>query len=266
MYTALDLTGKVAVITGGAGGIGQSTAELFVGRGARVAIADIAYDAAVAVAGRLGEAALAVELDLTNEESVAACVTTIVARFGRIDILVNNATATGRELVENDGVLGNMPTALWDQMFEVNCRGTMLITRETLPHLIEAKGSIVNTVAGLGLQGHIRQTAYGSTKAALIQLTRSIATAYGPHGVRCNAVAPGLVLTPTVAKDFPASWRKLVEDETPRGIAGAPEDVAESIAFLASDAARNITGHTLVSDGGVSIHVPGLAAYRAAFG
>ena len=97
-------------------------------------------------------------------------------------------------------------------------------------------------------------------------MTRSVATAYGRKGVRCNAVAPGLVLTETVAKDFPAAMRKLVEDETPRDRVGAPEDIAEAVAFLASDAARNITGQTLVADGGVSIHIPGFTAYRNAFG
>ena len=130
--------------------------------------------------------------------------------------------------------------------------------------LIESKGSIIYTVSGLGLQGHVRQTAYGATKAALIQLTRAVATTYGAKGVRCNAVAPGLVLTETTAKEFPAHWRKNVEDETLRGISGAPEDIAEPVAFLASDAARNITGQTLASDGGVSIHVPGYSAYSKA--
>lgn len=263
MYDALSLEGKVAIITGGAGGIGKATANLMAQRGARVAIADINIAGARTVAMQIGVAAVAVELDLADEASIAKAVKQVVDTFGRIDILHNNAAIAG-EVVAADGSLGDMQTSVWDQIFSVNCRGTMLMTRECLPYLIETKGAIVNTVSGLGLQGHVRQTAYGATKAALIQLTRSIATTYGARGVRCNAVAPGLILTPTTAKDFPSHWRENVEGETPRGTVGAPEDVAEPVAFLASDAARNITGQTLVSDGGVSIHVPGFAAYSRA--
>jgi NAD(P)-dependent dehydrogenase (short-subunit alcohol dehydrogenase family) len=267
MFDALRLDGKVAIITGGAGAIGSVTAEIMVGRGARVAIADIAMDRAEAVASKLGDAALAVELDLANEESIVACVKKVADHFGRIDILVNNAAAGGQDLVENDGLVGDMPNWVWDRTFAVNCRGAMIITRETLPHLLKTKGNIINTVSGLGLQGHVKQVAYGATKAAIVQLTRSIATGYGRQGVRCNAVAPGLIMHEAIRKDFPEKWRKLVDDETPRaGGAGTPEDIAEPIAFLASEAARNITGQTLVSDGGVSIHVPGFTAYAEAFG
>lgn len=266
MYKALSLEGKVAVITGGAGGIGRATVELMIGRGARVAIADIDVDRAQAVAAQFGDAALAIEMDLTNEASIKAMVKCAVEHFGRIDILHNNATAVGAELVDADRGIGEMPTWAWDTFFNVNCRGTMIVSREVLPHLIKTRGAIVNTVSGLGLQGNIRFAAYGATKAALIQMTRSIATAYGRRGVRCNAVAPGLVLTETVAKTFPPQMLKLVEDETLRDRVGAPEDIAEAVAFLASDAARNITGQTLVADGGVSIHIPGFSAYLSAFG
>lgn len=265
MYDALSLEGKVAIITGGAGGIGQVTARIMAGRGARVAIVDIDLDRARTVAAEFGEAALALKTDLGEEDAIIAMVKDVADHFGRIDILHNNAAVAG-EVVAADGSVGDMQTWVWDRIFSVNCRGTMIATREALPHLIATRGAIVNTVSGLGLQGHIRQAAYGATKAALIQLTRSIATAYGPKGVRCNAVAPGLILTPTVIKDFPPHWRENVEAETPRGVAGAPEDIAEAVAFLASDAARNITGQTLVSDGGVSIHVPGFSSYSKAFG
>lgn len=263
MYEALNLAGKVAIITGGAGGIGSTTASLMAQRGARVAVTDIDLAGAERVASEIGDAAIAVALDLASEDAIRRCVEQIVERFGRIDILHNNAAIAG-EIVALDGSLHNMQTSVWDAIFTVNCRGTMLMTRECLPYLIETKGAIINTVSGLGLQGHVRQTAYAATKAALIQLTRSIATAYGPKGVRCNAVAPGLILTPTTAKDFPAHWRKNVEAETPRGTVGAPGDIAEPVAFLASEAACNITGQTLVSDGGVSIHVPGFSAYSQA--
>lgn len=266
MYQALSLQDKVAIVTGGVGGIGQATVELAIGRGARVAVLDIHIEAAREVAARYGDAALAVKLDLAEETSVIAAVQQVADHFGRIDVLINNAAVTSKEMVAADRGIGEMPTWVWDLNFAVNCRGTMLATREALPHLIKTHGSIVNTVAGLGLQGNVVAAAYGASKAAVIQMTRSVATAYGRKGVRCNAVAPGLVLTETVAKEFPHNWRELVEGETPRGCSGAPEDIAEALLFLASDAARNITGQTLVADGGVSIHIPGFAGYWKAFG
>lgn len=266
MYDALSLKGKVVVVTGAAGGIGEATTEIAIGRGARVAVLDIKMEAAQAVAAKHGDAALAVHLDLADEASIVAAIQRVVEHFGRIDVLINNAAVATKELQMADRGVGEMPTWAWDLTFAVNCRGTMLATREAMPHLIATKGSIVNTVSGLGLQGNVVQAAYGASKAAVIQLTRSIATAYGRKGVRCNAVAPGLILTETVAKEFPANWRELIEGETPRGTSGAPADIAEALLFLASDAARNITGQTLAADGGVSIHVPGFAGYWKAFG
>lgn len=265
MRDALRLDNKVAIITGGSGGIGQATAELLVARGARVAIADITFDRAKEVAARFGDAGIAVALDLADEQSIVDAVAAVVGHFGRLDILHNNAAQSNPAILSEDGPIGEMRTAIWDSIFAVNCRGTMIITRESMPHLIATRGAIVNTVSALGLQGHIRQTAYGASKAAIIQLTRGIATAYGRKGVRCNAVAPGLILTQTVINDFPAEWRKLAEDEVLRDRAGAPEDIAQAVAFLASEAAANITGQTLTSDGGASIHVPGFAAYNQAF-
>lgn len=266
MFDALRFDDKVAIITGGAGGIGAATAELMIGRGAKVVIADIAADQSIQVVERLGDGATAIPLDLKDEDNIKSFVATVADRFGRIDVLVNNATAAGPNFAARDGAIGEMETELWEATFHVNCRGAMIITRESMPYLIEAKGSIVNTVSGQGLQGHIRNTAYAATKAAIIQLTRSIATGYGRRGVRCNAVAPGLILTETVAREFPAAWRALIEEETLRDTSGSPDDIAEAIAFLASDAARNITGQTLVSDGGASIHIPGFKAYCEAFG
>lgn len=267
MYKALSLDDKVALVTGGAGGIGQATIDLMIGRGARVAIADIDLARAQSVAERHAGRAFAIGVDLADEASVNEMVAQAARHFGRLDILHNNATAVGAELVDADRGIGEMETWAWDAFFNVNCRGTMLVTRAALPHLIRSgAGAIVNTVSGMALQGNIRFHAYSATKAALIQMTRAVATAYGRQGVRCNAVAPGLVLTETVARDFPAEMRKLVEDETLRDRVGAPEDIAEAVAFLASDAARNITGQTLVADGGVSVHIPGFSAYRNAFG
>lgn len=262
---AIRLDGKVAVITGGAGGIGAATARLMTARGARVAIADIAIDAARALADSLPDA-IAVPLDLETEESIQAMVAAVVDHYGQLDILHNNAALLGPDIAQQDGDIEHMGTALWDRTYAVNVRGTMIACRAALPHLRTSKGNIVNTVSNLALQGHLIQAAYSSSKAAIIQMTRAIAASHGAQGVRCNAVAPGMTLTPALREAFPPVLRQAVEAETLRDRLGEPEDIAEAVAFLASDAARNITGQLLVADGGCASHVPGIAQFRAFFG
>ncbi|WP_226018858.1 SDR family NAD(P)-dependent oxidoreductase [Novosphingobium sp. FKTRR1] len=261
---AIRLDGKVAIVTGGAGGIGAATARLMSARGAKVAIADIAFDRAQALAAQLPEA-LAIALNLEDEASIAAMVAQTLDHFGRVDVLHNNAALLGPDIAQNDGDIEHMDTALWDRTYAVNVRGTMVACRAALPHLRASGGNIVNTVSNLALQGHMIQAAYGSSKAAIIQMTRAIAASHGPSGVRCNAVAPGMTATPALLAAFPPVLRQAVEDETLRDRLGEADDIAEAVAFLASPAARNITGQVLVSDGGCSSHVPGIARFRAFF-
>lgn len=263
MTDATRLTGKVAIITGGAGGIGSATAGLMSERGARIAVADIAGEAAEALAASLPDA-IAIQVDLADEASIAAMVRATVTHFGRLDILDNNAAALGPELALKDGDIEHMEVAVWERTYAVNVRGTMIACREALPHLRATRGCIVNTVSNLALQGHVIQAAYASSKAAVVQMTRSIAASHGRAGVRCNAIAPGMTMTPALKAAFPEHLRKLVEDETLRDQLGDPRDIAEAVAFLASDAARNITGQLLVSDGGAASHVPGFTAFRSA--
>jgi NAD(P)-dependent dehydrogenase (short-subunit alcohol dehydrogenase family) len=264
---ALGLKGKVAIVTGGAGGIGSSTARLLSGRGATVVLADVAIDQAEAIAAEIqghGGTALALHLDLNEEKSVRILIRKTLERFGRLDILHNNAADLSPDLSARDLDIERMETEVWDRTFRVNVRGTMIACREALPALAQSgSGAIVNTVSNLALQGHIVQAAYSASKAALIQLTRSIAASHGPRGVRCNAVAPGLTLTPAVQMVFPEAVRRMVIQETLRDQLGAPEDIAEVVAFLASDAARNVTGQVIVADGGLASHVPGIAGYRS---
>lgn len=261
---AIRLDGKVALITGGAGGIGWATAELMARRGAQVAIADIAFERAQDLAAGL-PGALAIHLDLEQGDSIEAMVAQAVKHFGRLDVLHNNAALLGPDIAQQDGDIETMATALWDRTYAVNVRGTMIGCRAALPHLRASGGNIVNTVSNLALQGHIIQAAYSSSKAAIIQMTRAIAASHGIHGVRCNAVAPGMTMTPALREAFPPALRAAVEGETLRPQLGEAHDIAEAVAFLASDAARNITGQVLVADGGCASHVPGLAAFRAFF-
>jgi NAD(P)-dependent dehydrogenase (short-subunit alcohol dehydrogenase family) len=260
----IRLDGKVAVVTGGAGGIGSATARLMAARGARVVIADIAEEAAAALAGEL-PGAIAVPLDLEQEASIEALIARTLTHFGRLDVLHNNAALLGPDIAQADGDVEHMATALWDRTYAVNVRGTMIACRAALPHLRETRGNIVNTVSNLALQGHLIQAAYSSSKAAVIQMTRAIAASHGLHGVRCNAVAPGMTMTPALREAFPPVLRQAVEAETLRDRLGEPEDIAEAVVFLASDAARNITGQVLVADGGCASHVPGIAQFRAFF-
>lgn len=261
---AIRMDGKVAIVTGGAGGIGEATARLLTLRGSRVAIADIAFDRAQDLAAEL-PGALAVALDLEQEDSILALIEATVTHFGRLDVLHNNAALLSPEIARADGDVEHMGTDLWDRTYAVNVRGTMIACRAALPHLRETRGNIVNTVSNLALQGHIIQAAYSSSKAAVIQMTRAIAASHGKAGVRCNAVAPGMTMTPALKEAFPPALRKVVEDETLRDRLGDPQDIAEAVAFLASDAARNVTGQVLVCDGGGASHVPGLSGFRSFF-
>ncbi|MGE8135439.1 SDR family NAD(P)-dependent oxidoreductase [Novosphingobium subterraneum] len=261
---ATRFDGKVAIITGGAGGIGAATARLISARGGKVAVADIMIDWAEGLAAEL-PGAIAIHLDLESEASTEAMIATTVQHFGRLDVLHNNAALLGPDIAQQDGDVEHMATALWDRTYAVNVRGTMIACRAALPHLREVRGNIVNTVSNLALQGHLIQAAYSSSKAAIIQMTRAIAASHGKLGVRCNAVAPGMTMTPALREAFPPALRKVVEDETLREQLGDPEDIAEAAAFLASDAARNVTGQVLVCDGGGASHVPGLAGFRSFF-
>ncbi|MDE2410373.1 MAG: SDR family oxidoreductase [Sphingomonadales bacterium] len=261
---AIRMDGKVAIITGGAGGIGFATGQLMAARGAHVVLADIAVERAKELAAMLPDA-IGLPLDLGDEASIEALIEASVAHFGRLDVLHNNAALLGPEIAQNDGDVEHMATDLWDRTYRVNVRGTMIACRAALPHLRATRGNIVNTVSNLALQGHMIQAAYSSSKAAIIQMTRAIAASHGPAGVRCNAVAPGMTMTPALREAFPPTLRKAVEDETLRDQLGDPEDIAEAVAFLASDAARNITGQVLVADGGCASHVPGIAQFRTFF-
>lgn len=263
MYKSISLEGKVAVVTGGAGGIGIETLKMMVGRGAKVAVVDIDQQRAEEAVHTLGgdAHAIAVQVDLADEQSIIEMSKKVIGHYGRLDILNNNAAALSPEMAGKDNDVEHMESWLWDKSYAVNVRGAMLVIREFMPELVKSKGNIVNTVSNLALQGHIIQLAYSSSKAALIQLTRSVAASHGRKGVRCNAVAPGMTMTPALKEAFPEHIRLMVEAETLRDQLGEPQDIAEAIAWLASDAARNVTGQVLTADGGLATHVPGFGPF-----
>jgi NAD(P)-dependent dehydrogenase (short-subunit alcohol dehydrogenase family) len=254
---------KVCLITGGAGGIGAETCRLLSSHGARVVVADIAGERAEEVAASLrarGGEALAVQVDLADEAAILAMFHQVMARFGRLDAIDNNAALLSPDMARRDGDIEQMATADWDMTFAVNTRGTMIACREALKIMsAQGSGAIVNTASNLALQGNIIQAAYAASKAAVIQMTRSIATSHGKRGIRCNAVLPGLTGTAAALAHLPDELRATVEEETLTPYLGQPADIAHAVAFLISDEARYITGQCLVVDGGTSAHIPGYA-------
>jgi NAD(P)-dependent dehydrogenase (short-subunit alcohol dehydrogenase family) len=265
-----QLDQKIAIVTGAGGGIGSATAQLLAARGARVVLADINLQSAERVAAavtRAGGSALPVFLDLSSEDSIMAMVRSALQSFGKIDVLHNNAADLSPELSNRDRDIEAMEADVWDRTFAVNLRGTMLCCKHVLPHMVaNGGGSIVNTASNLGMQGNVGQAAYAASKAAIIQLTRSIAASHGRRGIRCNAVSPGLVMTPAARDNLPAQLHKIVAGETLTPFLGIPEDIANAVAFLASDDARYVTGHNLVVDGGTVSHVPGFSQFSDMMG
>jgi NAD(P)-dependent dehydrogenase (short-subunit alcohol dehydrogenase family) len=265
-----QLDGKVAIVTGAGGGIGSACARLLSARGARVVLADIhrpAAERAAELVTRAGGEALALFVDLASEESIIAMVRATLERFGKIDVMHNNAADLSPDLSNRDRDIEAMEAEVWDRTFSVNLRGTMLCCKHVLPPMVKnGSGSIINTASNLGMQGNLGQAAYAASKAAVIQLSRSIATSHGRRGIRCNTVSPGLVMTPAARDNLPPQLHKIVAGETLTPYLGAPEDIATAVAFLASDDARYVTGHNLVVDGGTVAHVPGFAQFGELFG
>ena len=261
-----SLSERVVIVTGGAGGIGAATCERFAARGARVVVADINQAAADEVAHALGRGAISIGLDLGDEASIEAMFDHVVKAFGRVDVLDNNAAALSADMARRDGDIEQMENEVWDRSFNVNTRGAMIACRRALRIMSGQKsGVIVNVASNLALQGHLIQAAYSASKAALIQMTRSIATSHARAGIRCNAVLPGLTGSEAALSHLPPTLREVVEEETLTPYLGAPVDIANAVVFLASDEARYINGHCLVADGGTSIHVPGYARLREFF-
>ncbi|KCZ82942.1 short chain dehydrogenase/reductase family oxidoreductase [Hyphomonas adhaerens MHS-3] len=239
---------KVAIITGAASGIGAATARLMASEGAKVVLADISGDAANALAAALGPDAMAVTCDVSKEAEVGALIKAAADTHGRIDILFNNAgIGSFANTVE-------LPPDQWEQVIAVDLHSVYYACHHAIPHM--PRGSaIVNTASISGLGGDYRFAAYNAAKGAVINYTKALAVDHARDGIRVNALCPGLVETPITAglnqmPGLPEEWHKRI----PLGRGAQPEEMANVVAFLASDAASYMTGSIIVADGGTTAH------------
>jgi NAD(P)-dependent dehydrogenase (short-subunit alcohol dehydrogenase family) len=246
------LAGKVALITGASAGLGRVGAELFAGEGARVVIADRDDgDAVVDAIGTAGGEALYVRTDVSDDDSVRNAVAEAVNTFGALDVLYNNA---GISPADDDGP-ENTSDATWQQVLDVNVTGIARCCRHGIPAMLAGGGgSIVNVASFVAHMGAATpQIAYTASKGAVVAMTREIATIYARRGIRANALCPGPVLTPLLAKflsDDARRQRRLVH--VPMGRFGEPLEIAYGALFLASDESSFMTGQSLIIDGGIT--------------
>jgi NAD(P)-dependent dehydrogenase (short-subunit alcohol dehydrogenase family) len=252
-----ELEGKVAVVTGGAGGIGKATAELLVAEGAAVVIGDVDAEGGQAVADGIGAAAAFKHTDVSEADQVQALVDFAVERFGGLDIMFNNAGIGGAV-----GPLEEIKVEDWDKTQAVCLRGVFLGMKHSVPEMRKrGGGAIVSTASIAGVWGYPGLHAYSAAKAGVVNLTRSAALEFAADGIRVNCIAPGGVSTPIVyggMANKDAVEAMLVKAQpVPR--AGQPEDIAQAALYLASDASSFVTGHTLVVDGGAIAGPAGMA-------
>ncbi|MES2179770.1 MAG: 3-oxoacyl-[acyl-carrier-protein] reductase [Gemmatimonadota bacterium] len=241
----IDLTGKTALVTGSTRGIGNAIATTLAAAGARVAVVGREQAKAAEVAAGLGGGAAGFGADVSDSASVVALVTGVEEAFGQIDILVNNAGLT------RDNILFRIKDDDWDMVLDANLRGAFIAIRAASRGMMKRRwGRIINIASIVGITGNKGQANYAASKAGLIGLTKSVAKELGSRNILVNAVAPGFIETDMTAAMTPEA-RAALSGQIPLDRLGSPQDIAGTVAFLASDYASYITGQVLVVDGGM---------------
>lgn len=246
----MRLANKVSIITGGGQGIGHATSVKFASEGARVAVCDIRFPAAQQTAAAIradGGEALAFEVDVTDNASIARMVEGVMSAWGRIDTLVNNAG------IVQDARLVKMTEEQFDRVIDVNLKGVYNCTKAVVDIMIaQNTGCILNASSIVGLYGNFGQTNYAATKFAVIGMMKTWARELGGKGIRSNAICPGFIETPILAS-MPDKVLELMRSKVPMGRLGRPEEIANTYAWLASDEASYVNGAVIEVSGGVTI-------------
>ncbi|WP_409344225.1 SDR family NAD(P)-dependent oxidoreductase [Paenibacillus sp. MBLB4367] len=254
----MQLQGKVAIITGGGSGIGQSTAELFAEQGAKVAIADWNEENGIrtvrSIAGRTADSsnAIFVKTDVSNADDVKRLVEITVDTFGHLDIVFNNAAAILPKFLED------VEEPEWNRLIDINLKSVYLTAKYAIPELRKAKGCIISMASLNGLIGQKQNAVYAATKGGIIAITKALALDYAPDGVRVNCICPAGVMTPLLEtwikqQPDPTAARSTLDDMHPLGRTASSVEIAQAVLFLASNQASFITGVALPVEGGASL-------------
>ena len=250
---ASSLEGKVALVIGGGSGIGRASALAFIREGAKVVVADVNTSGGEETLDRIkgmGGEAIFVRADVSSAAAVEAMVSRTVESYGRVDCAFNNAGIS----VPMRGPMHEFPEEMWDRVVNINMKGVWLCMKYEIPRMLQTGGgTIVNTASIMGLVGSpTGNMAYNASKHAVVGMTKTAAIEYAQSGIRVNAVCPGYILTPLVEQGIlsdPGQEEKII-GRHPMGRLGKPEEIAESVVWLCSDAASFVTGHTMTVDGG----------------
>ncbi|WP_134701304.1 SDR family NAD(P)-dependent oxidoreductase [Ammoniphilus sp. YIM 78166] len=252
----MKLAGKIAIVTGAASGIGEAIAKKLSSEGATVAICDLDHEGGIRVVEEiqfLGGTAAFYALDVTKEEQVQTTFRIVVEKYGKVDIMINNAG------IGKAGTVVDQSEADWDLMMNVNAKGTFFGCKYAVKHMLEKeiRGSIINISSVAGMVGVLNRSGYCASKAAIVGLTKSVASDFAEKGIRVNSISPGTIESPWIAKILadqpdPQKMRVQMQQRQPIGRMGTPEEIANLACFLAGDEASFITGSNMVADGGLT--------------